>query len=121
MGISNTGGVTLVPRCGPMAGEREEGITHGAGSESGIGVGGDKAVDGGGDGAAAVILSCTTGSGVEDTGRELGASASESTKQEDGVGDCTTLSGAVSVEDVGRELGICCTVSMDTEIIDSPL
>ena len=82
-------------------------------------MGADKAVDGGEDGAAAVILSCTTRSGVGDAGRELGASTSESTKQEDGVGDCTTLCGAASAEDVGSELGICCTESIGTEIVDS--
>ena len=82
MGIGNTGEVTLVPRCGPVAGEREEGTTHGAGSEWGMRVDGDKAVDGGEDDAAGagVILSGTTEPCVEDAGRELGASTSESTK-----------------------------------------
>jgi hypothetical protein len=85
-----------------------------------MGVGGDKAVNGGEDDAA-VMLSGTTESSVGDAGRELGASTSESTKQEDGVGDCTTLSGAASAEDVGRELGICCTESMGTEADDPSL
>ena len=77
-----------------------------------MGVGGDKAVNGGEDDAA-VMLSGTTQSGVEsdDAGREMGARRNPPMKQAKDGGDCTTLSDALSApsaEDVGREQGICC-------------